>query len=56
VDVVADLLAFVPVNLVLAALEVALDEVTEEAVQLDARMVRGPVRHPPRRQQVGMLK
>jgi hypothetical protein len=39
VDVVAHLLALVAENLVFAALEVALHEVAEEAVQLDAAVV-----------------
>ena len=40
VDVVAHLLALVAEDLVLAPLEVALDEVAEEAVELDAGVVR----------------
>ena len=39
VDVVADLLALVAEDAVGAALEAALDEVAEEAVQLDAGVV-----------------
>ena len=40
VDVVAHLLAFVAENLVFAAFEIAFHEVAEEAVELDAGMVR----------------
>ena len=40
VDVVADLFAFVAVDFVFLALEIAFHEVTEEAVQLDAGVVR----------------
>ncbi len=40
VDIVADLFAFVAVDLVFAAFQVALHQVTEEAVQLDPGMIR----------------
>jgi len=40
VDTVTDLLALVAVDLVFAALQVALDQVTEKAVQLYPRVVR----------------
>src|ERR1035441_10461811 len=39
-DIVADLLAFIAVNLVFAAFEIALNQVAEEAMQLDSGMVR----------------
>src|ERR1035437_10489271 len=39
-DIVADLLAFIAVNLVFAVFEIALHQITEEAVQLDPGMVR----------------
>jgi hypothetical protein len=39
-DVVAHLLAFVAEDLVLAALDIALDQVAQKAVQLHAGMVR----------------
>jgi hypothetical protein len=47
VDVVAHLLAFIPVDLVLATLEIAFDEVTQKTVQLHARMVRAGQTAPP---------
>src|ERR1022692_1717184 len=39
-DIVADLLALIAVNLVFAAFKIALHQVAEEAVQLDPGMVR----------------
>ncbi len=39
-DIIADLLALVAVNLVFAAFKVALHEVAEEAVQFHAGMIR----------------
>jgi hypothetical protein len=51
VDIVTHLFALIPVDLILLTVHVALDEVAQKTPEWF-----GPVRYPPRRQQVGMLK
>ena len=55
VYVVSDLLSFVTEYLVGTALDIAFDQIAEEAVELDATVV-GTRQNPPLRQQVGNPK